>query len=401
MIANAQLFLRDGKLPSWVTSTFSKKIFDALGRDDVRFVGGAVRDSILGIPVSDIDMATIHKPTVVLERLKAAGLKAIPTGLQHGTVTVVLGDEVREITTLRVDQKTDGRHAVVAYTDDWREDAERRDFTINAIYLSADGVLYDPFDGIADLNASRVCFIGDAANRINEDALRILRFYRFSSRYADSIDRAGQEACRKACLKVKILSAERVRNELMKLLSGGAPQQALSAMADAGVTTCIFPEGFGTDRLLVQLDYDHDSKVSTSAITRLWLLAGEEASSAGLAHKFKLSGAQKKYLSQIKLLWFEIDILTEKHIRQFLYRFDPVIVCEAAQLMCNNIITLRVQEQARRWEGRLFPVSAHDLMAQGQEAGPELGAALKNLENKWLDSDFSLSKEELLELKPS
>ncbi|WP_262696108.1 CCA tRNA nucleotidyltransferase [Kordiimonas aquimaris] len=398
MTVNDQLFLRNGELPAWVSSKFSKKIFGALGVQNVRFVGGAVRDAILDVSVSDIDMATTHKPDAVVDKLNAVGLKVIPTGLKHGTVTAVFGDEMREITTLRVDQQTDGRHAVVSYTDNWFVDAERRDFTINAMYLSADGALYDPFDGLADLNAHRVRFIGDPTKRIEEDALRILRFYRFSSRYADNIDHEGQRACRSARDKIKTLSTERVRDELLKLLSGTSPQQALMAMFESGVSESIFPDGFDALELLEQLEYDDQSKVHTSAITRLWLLAGEDSTPARLASKFKLSGAQKRHLSQVASIHAEGNALTEKHIRQLFYSFDPLTVCEAVYLMRDNALTSCVHEQAKYWEQKTLPVSAHDLMALGQEAGPGLGDALKSLETKWLDSDFSLSKEELLNL---
>ena len=238
--------------PSWLDATSVSRLlaaFEAAGIE-ARFVGGCVRDALLEIAGGDLDLATPARPDAVMAALKRARIKAIPTGIEHGTVTAVIGPRHFEITTLRRDVETDGRHAVVAFEAGWKEDAARRDFTINAIYLSPDGMLFDPVNGQADLAAHRVRFVGDAATRIEEDVLRILRYYRFEARFGSGAGNAeARAACRAAVGRLPTLSAERVSRELMRLLAGPDPVRVLSMMRDDGVLGAILPEATQLERL--------------------------------------------------------------------------------------------------------------------------------------------------------
>ncbi len=238
--------------PPWLHEPVVQRLLGALTAAGIeaRFVGGCVRDAILGIDGGDIDLATPARPDAVIAALKQAKIKTVPTGLAHGTVTAVVPPRTFEITTLRRDVETDGRHAVVAFGAGWDEDAARRDFTINAIYLGADGTLYDPVGGRVDLAARRVRFVGDPATRIAEDVLRVLRYYRFEARFGSSEgDAAARAACRDAVPQLATLSAERVSREFMRLLVAPDPIRALAMMRDDGVLSSIAPEATRIDRL--------------------------------------------------------------------------------------------------------------------------------------------------------
>lgn len=389
-----------GWRPPWLNSTCSLAVLEALGPASVCFVGGAVRDSLLGVAASDIDMATTHRPEIVQELLTKADIKNIATGIEHGTITAVCESEVREITTLRVDVETDGRHADVAFTDNWREDAARRDFTINAIYATSEGKLFDPFSGLADLEARRVRFIGDPLERIREDALRILRFYRFSARFGDAIDEDGQAACRELAPMLEKLSAERVRDELWKLLTLGAPTRTLAAMGAAGLFEYVFPGGADLDALLAQLKREQGSGFSTSPLARLWLLASLGYSSGALAEKLKLSRKSGQRLAAIEQMLNAPAPETERDVRQLLYRFDAHSVCDACLIAaaCENIQSFL--NVCSTWKAPDFPVAGKDLLAQGHVPGPKVGEILAALERAWIESDFQLSKQALLARAP-
>ncbi|HEX7742924.1 MAG TPA: CCA tRNA nucleotidyltransferase, partial [Sphingobium sp.] len=250
-------------------------LLTVLGADEglVRFVGGAVRDGLLGLPVSDLDIATVLEPAAVVNRLKAAGIKAVPTGIDHGTVTAVISGWPVEITTLRRDVSTDGRRATIAYTSDWREDASRRDFTINALY--ADPLtreITDFFGGVEDLDARRVRFIGSAAQRIAEDHLRILRYFRFLARFGrDEPDAEAYSACRAAANSLMALSRERIADELLKILAVASPLMSLRLMIDGDILLPVLPEidHTGLDRLASLTARETVSGVQPSAVRRL------------------------------------------------------------------------------------------------------------------------------------
>ncbi|HJU14983.1 MAG TPA: CCA tRNA nucleotidyltransferase, partial [Stellaceae bacterium] len=273
----------------WMTEPATRAVLDALaaGGVEARFVGGAVRDALLCHPIVDIDLATPAAPEQVIALLRERGLKVVPTGLAHGTVTAVVPPRHFEITSLRRDVETDGRHARVAFGADWAADAARRDFTINAIFLARDGTLYDPVGGLADLAAGRVRFVGDPAARIAEDVLRLLRYYRFEARFGkDGGDAAARAACRAAAPLLPTLSAERIAQEVLRLLAAANPVPALRMMREDGVLVAVLPEARRLDRLehLVALAPDGDALLRLAA-----LVAVDAAGAAALAERLRLS----------------------------------------------------------------------------------------------------------------
>lgn len=385
-------------VPDWAVSPFSIKLGEALGAETVRFVGGAVRDCLLGKPVADVDMATTHMPDEVVRLLDKSDFKVIPTGMAHGTVTVVMGDESREITTLRVDEETDGRHANVAFTDSWIEDAKRRDFTVNAIYMDLEGELYDPCGGLADIEARRIRFIGDAAMRIREDGLRILRFYRFSALYADDIDPDGQSACQALAPQVRALSAERIASELFKLLAAEDAAKPLLAMKQADIFSYIFEEGSAVDALIAQVLFERSVGRHASVLAKVWLLAGEAYGAVGIARLLKLSGVQKKQLLVLRAAIRDAESMEVRALRRLIYQYGSQAVRDAVLLRQQDKGLTEALECCDNWETLTFPVTGQDLLKCGFEPGMLLGDALKHLERQWLDSDFTLSKESLLAL---
>jgi poly(A) polymerase len=278
-------------------------LFAALEADQgkARFVGGAVRDGLLSLPVNDIDIATTLDPHDVVDRLKRAGVKAVPTGIDHGTITAVLPDGPVEITTLRRDVSTDGRRATIAYTDDWREDAARRDFTINALYADPlTGAISDYFGGIADLEARRLRFIGDASARIGEDHLRILRYFRFLARYGDNeLDNSAYDACVTAANSLMALSRERIADELLKLLGVASPIHALRLMVKGGILRPVLPEvdAAGIARIDRLMTREAEAGIGASALRRLAALLPPDATLAdAIGARLKLSNKARKRL---------------------------------------------------------------------------------------------------------
>ncbi len=295
--------------PAWLAEPATRRLLAALTAAGIeaRFVGGCVRDALLDIEAGDIDLATPARPEAVIAALGAARIKALPTGVAHGTVTAIISPRTFEITTLRRDVETDGRHAVVAFGAGWDEDAARRDFTINAIYLSADGTLDDPVGGIADLAANRVRFVGDPAARIAEDVLRILRYYRFEARFGDGAgDAAARAACRAAVSTLPTLSAERVSREMMRLLASQNPVRVLKMMQEDGVLAAILPEATRIDRLERLLSFEPAPQYD--AASRLMrrvaaLVAVDREGAAALAARLRLSSADRKRLVGLASPW--------------------------------------------------------------------------------------------------
>ncbi len=383
--------------PAWFNSELSQKVFTALGTDYVRVVGGAVRDSLLGIEASDVDMATRHTPEITETLLTKAGIKTVRTGIEHGTVTAVLDGGSCEITTLRKDKETDGRHAVVEFTDDWAEDAARRDFTINALYVSADRMLFDPCDGHADLLSGRVRFIGDASERIKEDALRVLRFYRFSARFSDAIDGAGQRACTALANLVQHLSAERVRDEMLKLLSVERPARVVKAMASAGVLTHIFPNGYDLKSLVGQFERETECDINSCAEARFWILVRPFYGADEISRNFRLSGKTRKFLTQLESLLLGTPIGNGEQIALALYQTSQQTV-EQAIITASDISGVTdLLDASRKTTPPVFPVKGRNLLALGMKPGAEMGEHLADLEKRWIDSGFTLSKNQLLQ----
>lgn len=377
--------------PAWLTSEASRQIISALGKENVRFVGGAVRDSLLGQTASDIDMATTHSPEKVCELLREKGIKAIGTGMQHGTVTAVWKGRSCEITTLRRDMETDGRHAKVAFTDDWQEDAKRRDFTINALYATADRQIFDPFDGLEDLKHNRVRFIGDAETRIREDALRIYRFFRFSARFGTQLDAEGLAACRARSADVSGLSRERVRDELLKLLAAPGALQYVAALNGIDGLPAIENKPASLEQLNTHVACELGTGLQTEAVTRLSSLYCA-VSPKSLARYFRLSRKQEKFVADVRDASQQLS--GKKPINELLYRFGKNVVLEALKIFpateTNHYIAT-----AEQWVRPVFPVDGEGLISLGLKPDEQLGRHLKDMEIRWIASNFSLSKEEL------
>jgi len=358
------------------------------GGETTRVVGGAVRDTLLGLDVSDIDMATRLPPADVLARLEAAGIKAVPTGLAHGTVTAVLPDGPVEITTLRRDVSTDGRHAQVAFTDDWVEDASRRDFTINALYADiSTGEVFDPFGGIDDLAAHRVRFIGDPATRIGEDHLRILRFFRFHARFgAGAPDAEGYAACVARARDLMALSRERIAAEMLKLLGSADPAPAVTAMLDGGILVPVLPEIaiVGRDRLAALVAAEAAAGVAGDPVRRLIaLLPDDPAVADALIVRLRLSNTVRKRVSTIASWRGPGDVrplayrLGKPHARDVLLLRTP-----DPEQLCQRL------EELEHEQVPLLPISGGDLVARGLVAGPVVARTLRQIEDRWVDAGF-------------
>jgi poly(A) polymerase/tRNA nucleotidyltransferase (CCA-adding enzyme) len=342
-----------------------------------RLVGGCVRDTLAGRAVADIDIATPDPPEDVTRALEQAGLRAIPTGLAHGTVTALAHGESFEITTLRRDVQTDGRHAVVAFTDDWREDASRRDFTINAMSMTPDGQVFDYFAGLDDLSHGVVRFVGDAATRIAEDYLRILRFFRFFARYGTGQpDAAAVAAIRHGVAGLAQLSGERVWSELQRILTAQAPDKALALMAHTGVLKHLLPEAW-----LAPVDH-----LPACAILRLAALLPPELPD------LKLSGDESA-----RLLALQgpppPDHASDDDLRRLLAETPPDILIGRAWLAGSDA-NLRARIAAM--PPPVFPVQGRDLQALGVAPGPEMGRILRSLRAEWLESGCLAERDSLL-----
>ena len=363
-----------------------------------RFVGGCVRDALLGRTVRDVDIAVDGPPQDTLAALEAAGIRAVPTGLSHGTVTAVLGKRSYEITSLRQDKSTDGRHAVVAFTKDWRLDAARRDFTMNALYSEADGTVVDVLGtGWADLTARRVRFIGSANARIQEDYLRILRLFRFHAWYGTGdMEPDALVACAGLAGGLSTLSRERIGSELLKLLAAPHPEGAVEMMAQTGVLSKALPcvEDMPNIRALVAAE--GRIGISPDAIRRLALLIGT-ADGKATGRTLRLSNDQIKALHTRRAL--DHPITDAASARRAGYERgeaaarDLLLIQSAntGEALNTKLVSIIIDGAAAK-----FPVAARDLMMLGMEPGPEIGGALDRIEQDWIDSDFTLDRATLL-----
>lgn len=364
----------------------------ALGAADglARYVGGAVRDGLLGLPVNDLDIATSIAPRDVVDRLKKAGIKAVPTGIDHGTITVVLPDGPVEITTLRRDVSTDGRRATIAYTDDWREDAARRDFTINALYADPlTGAISDYFGGIADLEARRLRFIGDAAARIAEDHLRILRYFRFLARYGDNeLDSSAYDACVTAANSLMALSRERIADEMLKLLGVAAPVPALRLMIEGGILRPVLPEVTmaGVDRVEGLIGREAQAGVPVSALRRLAALLPPDASLADqVGARLKLSNKARKRL----VVALEADA-GEDEARALAYRIG--VEGAVDRLLLDPSQPLAAIAVLDGWSPPTLPIGGGALIGRGLTPGPDVAKALQQVQRQWVEEDFPDAK---------
>ncbi len=402
---------------AWLNNPDLQNLLRVLNQNggEARIVGGAVRNTLLGVQSTDIDIATTHLPQEVIELAKTASLKAVPTGIEHGTVTVVINGVPFEVTTLRMDIETDGRHAKVAFGKDWKVDAERRDFTINALYADADGKVYDYVDGLADIKTSTLRFIGDAEERIREDYLRILRFFRFFAWYGNGRPEAqGLKASAKLKSGLQALSAERVWAELKKLLSAPDPVRALLWMRQSGVLTEILPESekWGIDAIHGLVQTEKDMEWSADACLRLIsIVPPDERRMAELAKRMKISNSEKKRL----INWAETKPVSSQMsafaLQKLLYEGDQAAIIDRIKLAYSAKRSVAITDDqamidagkyaallkiAEEWVSPVFPVSGADLLELGFAKGPELGKKLKSLEVQWMESGFSLGKDQLL-----
>ncbi|MDA8869943.1 CCA tRNA nucleotidyltransferase [Rhizobiaceae bacterium] len=387
----------------WLAKPSLRTLFDVLGdcNTPVRVNGGAVRNALLGEPVADVDISTPLLPAETMRRLKAAGHKAVPTGLDHGTVTAVVDGDAYEVTTLRRDVETDGRRAVVAFTTDWREDALRRDLTMNALYCDPDGAVFDPLDGLSDVERRVVRFVEDADRRIREDRLRILRFFRFFAWYGQHRpDADGLKACARQRDGIAALSAERIWAEFSKLLAAPDPTRAVLWMRQTSVLKEVLPEGdkWGIDNLapLIAAEVEHGWK--PDAMLRLMaILPPAEPTMAALSKRLKLPNLARDRLKK----WSATPLppIEDEHaFARTLYRADRQALVDRLRLAISkgeNREAMLVQ--ALTWERPTFPLRGADLIAQGMDAGPEVSKRLAELEERWINSDFKASGESLLE----
>jgi poly(A) polymerase len=373
----------------WMERPATRAVMAALtaGGGTPRFVGGCVRDAVLGRSVRDVDIATDDPPDRVMTLLGDAGIKAIPTGIDHGTVTAVADGHPFEITTLRQDVETDGRRAVVAFTDDWKIDAARRDFTMNALYCDGDGTLYDPVGGLADLRAGRVRFVGDAHQRIEEDVLRLLRFFRFYAHYGTvPADAEALAACAGMAPRIPGLSVERVWSELKRLLLAPDPASVFDLMAAHGVLAHVLPEAGDREVLSRLAVIDVRNGFEPDAVRRLAsLLHGDPA---GLAKRLKMSKAERARLTGMMVSNTHPDPEADSHTnRVALYRLGKEIF--------TDLVLLGMAKSDGDWDRLLddlsvpvFPLGGREVLALGVQAGEQVGEQLAAIETWWIEQDF-------------
>lgn len=377
--------------PYWIKSPESSKIISALGKDNIRFVGGCVRNHLMNLPVEDIDIAAVLEPEEVMSKLKKSDITVIPTGLKHGTVTAVVNHQHFEITTLRKDVECYGRHAEVEYTDNWQEDASRRDFTVNALYADTEGNIYDYFNGLNDIKNGLIKFIGDPNERIIEDGLRILRFFRFLAFYGKN--EPNKEDIDVICkLKgiLKTLSGERIQKEMFRLFTSDNGLKVVKKMDELGIL----------DEIELKItSIDKQIKIKNPIVFLSSII--DEATVLETARRWKLSNNDKKLLLTLTTKYIPADadeILLKQMVRKLGKKIFSY-VCEV--LWARDEISYQEKknalELANKWKIPEFPINGSDLLNLGVPEGQKMGQILRDLETKWEKSNYSLTKKELLE----
>lgn len=398
---------------TWLTDPAVQRVFSLLNADggEGRIVGGAVRNALMGLPISDADFATTNLPDVVMARANEAGIKAVPTGIDHGTVTLVIDGRGFEVTTLRRDVATDGRHATVAFGTDWQADAERRDFTMNALYVTANGDVVDLVGGLKDIESRTIRFIGDASARIAEDYLRVLRFFRFFAYYGSGRpDADGLRAAAKAKDRLDHLSAERVWAELRKLLAAPDPARALLWMRTAGVLSAILPETekWGIDAIHGLVATEQALSWTPDPLLRLTAIIPPDAQRvSALAKRLRMSNAESERLLQwanapqvtADLAETALDRLLYRHgTPGLLMRLRLALGSARASAVTNDQDMLKAAKlstllaRAERFEKPTFPLGGSDVMEAGVPGGPRVGDLLRDLETFWVDRNFTLDR---------
>nr|WP_314085461.1 CCA tRNA nucleotidyltransferase [uncultured Shinella sp.] len=402
---------------AWFADPALSRVLALLNSDggEGRVAGGAVRNSLMGLPVADVDIATTLRPDMVIERAKAAGIKAVPTGIEHGTVTLVIDGKPFEVTTLRRDVSTDGRHADVAFGTDWQMDAERRDLTINALYATADGAVIDLVNGLPDIESRTVRFIGDAATRIAEDHLRILRFFRFFALYGSGRpDADGLRACARAKGSLGKLSAERVWSETKKLLAAPDPGRALLWMRQAGVLTEILPETekWGIDAIPGLIEAEKAFGWAPDALLRLAAMVPPDRERLkAMAERLRLSKVEAATMDYwasapeiaAKLAETAFDRLLYRHGQHGLTMRVKLALASARARGLGDPEALsfaglcqRLLARAQKWQKPSFPLNGADVLASGIPAGPKVGALLGVIEDEWVAGNFHDGRAKLL-----
>lgn len=392
----------------WMQDEAMTALFGAFPDDSLRFVGGCVRNALWGEPVTDTDLAVALNPEEVMQALTRADIRYIETGVSHGTVTAILKGKPYEITSLRKDVETDGRHAVVSYTKDWAEDAQRRDLTFNALYANQDGQVFDPTGkGLKDLKARRLRFVGEADTRVKEDYLRILRFFRFLAWYGGEakVDADSLKAGRENKAGIKKLSVERVWSEIKKLLLAGNPSRALHIMLTNDILEGVLPEANNVDGLDHLLKLEAREGLKPDPLLRLMAMSAREPlQMALLSKRLKMSGAESQRLRN----WAEDSEalsleMAERDRLAAIYRSGKQTILDRTRLRAagetdpiKSSHWMSFADLALGWTPPEFPLSGKDLKAAGVEPGPRMGKALQALEALWIRSGFSADKEKLL-----
>ena len=385
---------------AWLRGGPVARLLAVLDRDgeQARVVGGAVRNALLGEPIGDIDLATTATPEEVTRRVTAAGFKAVPTGIEHGTVTVVIEGRPYEVTTLRQDIETFGRHAKVAFGRDWTADAQRRDFTINALTATADGTVHDHVGGLADIAARRVRFIGDAGKRIAEDYLRILRFFRFHAAYGEgALDAAGLAACIAGRAGLEQLSRERVRAELLKLLIASRATPTLAATTEAGLLQLVlggapFLASFENMTKVEAAIGAQADPVQRLGALGVWVTEDAER----LWQRLRLTNAEHERLASMGDAWWRVTPTMEQGGRALLYRLGAERFIDRVLIAWSRVWPQGAADAAwrelaslpQRWIVPVFPLKADDFIKRGVPRGPALGAALREAEMRWIAAGF-------------
>jgi len=399
-------------LQPWMTAPETQAVLAALGAGgaELRFVGGCVRDAVAGRPIGDIDIATPEPPELVIRRLEEAGLKAVPTGIDHGTVTAVARGRPFEVTTLRRDVETFGRRARIAYTDDWREDAARRDLTINALSCTPEGRLYDYFGGLEDLAEGRVRFVGDPRQRIAEDRLRLLRFFRFMAWYGrDGADPGGLAAAIAAAPELAQLSGERIQAEMLKLLSAPNPAQALALMAEGGVLGHAMLSRFSLRRLAALIEAEAIAGFPADPVRRLGALLDEgEAGVRRVAERWRLANADRDRLLATAAADLALSPgMPPQALRRALYRvgsarWQDLVLAAWAETLAEGRAGapkgwIELLKMPERWTPPTLPVKGRDLVKLGLSPGPEIGDLMAKLEAWWIEEDFAPDRQACLD----
>ncbi len=384
----------------WLNAPATRAVMDALLANGgaARFVGGCVRNALLGVEVSDIDIATPLTPDDVVRRIEAAGMRAVPTGIEHGTVTAISHSTPYEITTLRRDVSTDGRRATVAFSSDWAEDAQRRDFTMNALYADASGAVFDTVGGIADLQARRVRFIGDPGKRIAEDYLRILRLFRFHAWYGKGeIDSVGLNACADARGEIKTLSGERIQKEMLKLFEADDPVPVMRAMAASGILGEVLPGQHRFERFASLIEDDNDGFFAPDAVLRLGALIADGDQARAVATRWRLSNDDRDRLVEMMKTPVKVtSYMSIIEVRRALYRYGVAAFKDWLRLRwaedpkaSNGIQWRALLAIADSWTRPVFPLNGANVMNAGVPHGPMVGRVLSEVEDWWIDSDFT------------